>query len=97
MSIDLDSWQAIAAGIALVAVTIHGKWEAYRTRKKAEKAVELSAPTGNGFAKKVTETLERIESRGERTETLLLEHLASHADAHVHSTGGRLKRDLTEL
>lgn len=96
MNIDLESWQAIAGGVGLAIITIHSKWEAYRTRKKAEKAVELSRPTGNGFAKKVTETLERIESRGERTEMLLMDHLASHADAHVQSSG-RIRRELTEL
>lgn len=90
MNVDLESWQAIAGAAALVVVTVHGKWEARKTRKQADKAVELSRPTGNGFAKQVTDALARIESKVDN-------HIATHAEADVLNKPRRPKRELTEL
>jgi hypothetical protein len=100
MTIDLENWQAIAAGVSIVIVAVYNRWESRKTRKTAEKAVELSRPTGNGFAKKVTETLARIETKVDRTEEKIDHHIASHADAEVASRaarGRRLLRDVNEL
>lgn len=83
MTIDLESWQAIAGAVGLIIIGIHGKWEVYRTRKRAEKAVELSRPTGNGFATEVRQALARIEMRQERDGDLLYDHIKSHANADI--------------
>lgn len=84
MTIDLENWQAIGGAVGILIVAAYSRWEQRKTRKSAERAVELSAPTGNGFAKKVTESLERIEAAQVRTETKIDNHIASHADADVH-------------
>lgn len=97
MNVDLESWQAIAGGVALLVVGVHGKWEQYRTRKKAEKAVELSQPTGNGFAKRVTDALTRIEETQKKDSEMLYEHLRAHANSDVMNSPRRVARDLTEL
>lgn len=97
MIIDLESWQAIGGALALAALAAHGKWEAYRTRKKAEKAVELSAPTGNGFAKTVKEALARIEAKQNSDSDMLLEHLRMHANSDVLNHPRKVSHELTEL
>lgn len=97
MSFDIEAWQAIAAGAALVVVKVHDMWAARKTRKTAEKAVELSAPTGNGFAGRVTASLIRIEAAQARTEQKLDHHLQAHADADVHNRPRRILKDVNEL
>jgi FtsZ-interacting cell division protein ZipA len=84
VTIDLESWQAIAGAVAIVTTTVYNRWESRKTRKVAERAVELSEPTGNGFARLVKESLVRIEAQGRRTEKKIDGHIASHADADVH-------------
>lgn len=83
MTIDLESWQLIAAAVAAVVVSVYSKWEAWKTRKTAEKAVELSKPTGNGFANEVKQSLARIEERQQRSDQVLFDHITSHANADV--------------
>lgn len=98
MTIDLQSWQAIGGAAGIVLVAVYNRWEARKTRKTAEKAVELSAPTGNGFAKKVTESLTRIEEAQKRTEDKIDHHIAAHADAEVASRPPRRHiRDISAL
>jgi len=97
MNVDLESWQAIAAAAGILLVGVHSKWEQRKTRKAAAKAVELSAPTGNGFAKKVTDALVRIEATQQRDSEMLMEHLRAHANSDVLNTPRRVKRELTEL
>jgi hypothetical protein len=104
---NLDDATAIGQGVAYAAVaaaSAYGAWKARKAEKAAgsskeaaQKAAKLSEPTGNGFAKKVTESLERIEKKGDRTEQLLIEHIASHADADVHNRRRRILRDVNEL
>ncbi len=97
LNVDLEAWQAIGGAAAIVAVAIENRLSQRKTRKVAEKAVELSAPTGNGFAKKVTDSLKRIEDAQVRTEKKIDDHIAVHADADVLSHPRRIKRELTEL
>lgn len=97
MTVDVESWQAIAAAVALLVVTVHNKWESRKTRKSAQRAVELSEPTGNGFARTVKDSLVRIEAAQERTELKIDDHLKTHAEAHVLNHPRKGKRELTEL
>ena len=100
MTIDLENWQAIGGAAGILLVAAYSRWEQYKTRKAAQRAVVLSAPTGNGFAKKVTETLARIEAKVDRTEGKIDHHIAAHADAEVAiraARGRRLLRDVNEL
>lgn len=83
MTIDLENWQAIGGAVGILAVAIYNRWEGRKTRKAAQKAVELSAPTGNGFAKRVTASLIRIEAAQARTEGKIDDHIAAHANADV--------------
>lgn len=83
MTVDIESWQAIGGAVAIVGTAVYNRWESRKTRKTAEKAVELSAPTGNGFARLVKESLIRIEAQGRRTEKKIDDHVAAHANADV--------------
>jgi hypothetical protein len=99
MNLDLEQWQFYGAAAAALAFGAHTKWTTYKTKKAAQR-VETTlgqSPMSNGFAKKVTEALSRIEDNQARTERKIDNHLAAHADAHVHSGPGRIKRELTEL
>lgn len=91
MIVDLETWQVIGGGLAAVAIGVENRLSQRKTRRVAEKAVELAEPTGNGFAKNVTESLSRIERKGDRTEQLLIDHIAAHADAEVHYRPRRVK------
>lgn len=97
MNVDIENWQAIGGAVAIVATAVYNRWESRKTRKTAEKAVELSAPTGNGFAKRVTASLIRIEAAQARTEQKLDHHLQAHADAEIASRPRRILRDVNEL
>ena len=99
----VEQWQILGGTLVAIAYGAHSKWEQRRARKdrttvadRVEEAVELSRPTGNGFAQKVTASLERIEANQKRTERKIDEHITVHANAHVmnHRRG---TRDLTEL
>ena len=90
MNVDLEAWQAIGGAAAIAVVAIENRLSQRKTRKVAEKAVELSAPTGNGFAKTVTDALVRIENKVDG-------HIAAHAEADVLNKPRRVKRELTEL
>lgn len=64
--------------------------EQIRTRKRVEHAVELSEPTGDGFAGKVTGALDRIEDRQgdivrrlDVVEAQLDRHLSDHVAASL--------------
>lgn len=83
---------AIGQGVAyaaLGAIGVYGAW-------KAKKAEKYAKPTGNGFAKKVTESLARIETKVDRTEEKIDHHIAAHADAEVASRP-RLRRVLPDV
>jgi len=97
VTIDLENWQAIGGAVAIVATAVYNRWEARKTRKAANKAVELSAPTGNGFAASVKESLAEIKKQNNRTEKLLINHIAAHADADIHNHPRRVLRDVNEL
>jgi FtsZ-interacting cell division protein ZipA len=103
MTIDLENWQAIGGAVAIVVVAVANRWdyrrESRKTRKVAEKAVELSTPTGNGFAKTVKDSLARIEQKVDRTEEKIDHHIAAHADAEVASRPHlrRVLPDVNEL
>lgn len=96
MTINLENWQAIGGAIGILLIAAWGRIDAYKTKKAAKKAAELSAPTGNGFAKRVTASLVRIEAAQARTEQKLDHHLQSHADADV-ATPRRILRNVNEL
>jgi len=97
VTIDIESWQAIAAGVAILVTAVYNRWESRKTRKTAERAVELSAPTGNGFAASITESLKDIKAQNNRNEKLLIDHIAAHADAEVHARPRRVLRNVNEL
>ena len=98
MTIDIESWQAIGGAVAIVATAVWNRLESWKTKKAAQKAVELSRPTGNGFAKKVTDTLEALKKQGDRNEQLLIDHIAAHADHDVAShRPRRILKDVNEL
>lgn len=100
MSFDLETWQVIGGGIAAIAIGLENRLSQRKTRKVAQKAVELAEPTGNGFAKKVTESLARIETKLERTEEKIDHHIVAHADAEVaHRTvrSRRILKNVNEL
>lgn len=97
MTINLENWQAIGGAAGIVLVAIWARIDAYKTKKAAKKAAELSAPTGNGFAKKVTDSLADLKKQGNRTEQLLIDHIAAHADAEVASHPRRVLRNVNEL
>lgn len=107
MNFNFDSWQAIGGAVAIVGTAVWGRIDAYKTKKAAKRAVELSEPTGNGFAKKVMEKLERLESgqirndkANARIEKKVDDHIAAHANADVagHATHPRrILRNVNEL
>lgn len=49
----------------------------------AEKAVQQTKSTGNGFAQHTTEALARIERQAAETHRLMIEHLADHAGSDL--------------
>jgi hypothetical protein len=102
MNIDIESWQAIGGAVAIVATAVWSRIDAYKTKKAAKRAVELSTPTGNGFAKFVKESLIRIELTQNRTEKKIDDHLTAHANADVANHGPsaharRILRNVNEL
>lgn len=56
-----------------------GRRQAKKATDAAQLAADRSEPTGNGFAGKVTASLERIEARTERTESRC-DRIASRQD-----------------
>lgn len=104
MTINLENWQAIGGAIGVLLIAAWGRIDSYKTKKAAKKAAELSAPTGNGFAKKVMDKLERLESgqvrndkANARIEKKIDDHIAAHADAEIASRPRRILRDVNEL
>lgn len=102
--VNLESWQAIAGASSLFVVAVWNRWDAWRIkraaqggRRAADRAVELSTPTGNGFAKKVTEALARIEANQRATDEKLDKHIMAHANADVANRPRRVLRDVNEL
>lgn len=90
MNFDLESWQVIGGGIAAIAIGVENRLSQRKTRRVAQKAVELAEPTGNGFAKKVVEKLERLEAgqirndkSNARVEKKIDDHVTAHANADV--------------
>lgn len=105
---NIDDATAVGQGLAWVAIAAasgYGAWKARvasksagDSRDAAEKAAELSAPTGNGFAKKVTDALDALKKQGDRNEQLLIDHIAAHADHDVaNHRPRRVLRDVNEL
>lgn len=97
MNIDIESWQAIGGAVAIVGTAAYNRWESRKTRKVAEKAVELSEPTGNGFARLVKESLVRIEATSRRTEKKVDDHIAAHANAEVAGHAAHPRRVLRNV
>ena len=65
----------VGGGVALTVTA----WQSYRANKQTKN-------TGNGWAKHVADSLERIERRSEATHALMVEHLADHAESDLHRT-----------
>ena len=98
---NIEDATAVGQGLAWVAVAVasgYGAWKARTASKSAgdskdaaQKAAELSAPTGNGFAKSVKDSLERIEKK-------IDDHISAHANAEVAShRPRRILKDVNEL
>ena len=49
----------------------------------AEKAVQQTKSTGNGFAGRIEESLKRIEAKADATHSLMVEHLSDHAHSDL--------------
>lgn len=107
MTLDIQSWQAIAGAVGILITTGYGAWQNRQAKKAAQKAAELSAPTGNGFAAKVMEKLERLETgqirndkANARVEKKLDDHIAAHANAEIAGHAShprRVLRNVNEL
>lgn len=98
MTIDIESWQAIGGAVGILVTTGYGAWQNRQTKKAARRAVKLSEPTGNGFARLVQESLVRIEATQRRTEKKIDDHITAHANADVAShRPRRVLRDVNEL
>lgn len=101
-----DAWAAVGIAIATTGSTVAAVWIAHiKTSRQAssiaahvEDVRQLALPTGNGFAREVTEALdelkrgqERIERRQEtdavtarKAAELLAQHLGDHARAQIN-------------
>lgn len=66
----------VATQIGTGAAFLFTSWQAYRANKQTKN-------TGNGFAKSVTDSLHRIESKGDETHKLMIDHLADHAGSDL--------------
>lgn len=106
MSLSPDAWAVVATGITTLGGTVTAITIAHlKTRRKVDQVSgdvehvrELAEPTGNGFARRVTEALAelqrgqaRIERRQEtdgvvarKAAELLAEHLGDHARAQIN-------------
>lgn len=69
-----DLWQSLGELAVFVGVGGYAAW-------KARNADKQTKSTGNGFAKDVTNGLDRIEKKIDRTEQKIDRHLEAHADA----------------
>ncbi|MFC0628537.1 hypothetical protein [Kribbella deserti] len=78
-----DDLQALGQALAFLALGGYTAWQSRRSKNEAKAAKEYAKPTGNGFAQTVKDSLARIESRSERTEKVLLDHIQAHADADI--------------
>jgi hypothetical protein len=73
-----EAWIFLGVCVTALATVIGGLID---TRRKVGEAVELSRPTGNGFAHEVQESLRRIEERQARMEGVLDAHIQQHVEA----------------
>lgn len=95
MNVSPEAWAVIGTSVAtfggvLVAI-ITTRRNASKTQAAVEEVRTLAEPTGNGFAARVTEALNRIERRQEqdavaarKAAELLAEHLSDHARAQIN-------------
>lgn len=74
-----ETWQTLGTIVALLVVGAYNAWRTIRAERAARKAVDLSRPTGNGFAQEVRDSLARIEGKADATNQLVINHLAAHA------------------
>lgn len=75
-----SAWTALLQYSVPGVLTLAGVWlTSRRTDKKVSRAIELSEPTGNGFAEHVLDELKVIKTDVRETKTLLVQHLADHA------------------
>ena len=63
----------------LITLLVLGGYTAW----KAHKADKQTKATGNGFAKHVRESLDRIERKADKTHDLMVEHLADHSGSDL--------------
>jgi hypothetical protein len=92
-----DQWETAGRYAGLVALGLGAAYKAHRAEMEAKKAKQFSAPTGNGFAQNVKDSLaclqtsaeaqknatERIELRQSQDSTMLYDHIKAHANADV--------------
>lgn len=76
-------WQSLGTAAVLTPVAAVSAWKAWR-------AEEQTRSTGNGWSSEVTEQLrciaaqaQRTEGKVDRTNDLVLEHLAAHAENDI--------------
>lgn len=63
MSATASEWRAVGEAVAPMVVAGLAWWEANKGKRESRKAKEFAEPTGNGWAKKVTDALTRIETK----------------------------------
>lgn len=80
---NLDLWQAVGGLAVFVGVGVTSGYSAWKSRN----ADKQTKATGNGFAKDVTNGLDRIEKKIDRTERKIDRHLEAHADAGIRRRG----------
>jgi hypothetical protein len=71
-----DTIQQVGELITLLALGGYTAWKAHKTDRQTK-------ATGNGFAKSVRESLDRIEKKADATHVLMVEHLADHAGSDL--------------
>jgi len=71
-----DTIQQVGELITLLALGGYTAW-------KAHKADKQTKATGNGFARHVRDSLERIEKKADATNALMVEHLSDHAGSDL--------------
>lgn len=62
-SVTPEQWRAVGEAVGPMVIAGLAWWEAHKGKKESRKAKEFAEPTGNGFARQVTDALDRIEDK----------------------------------
>lgn len=84
MDLSHDAWVAVGAGVTELCGMVTAITVAHiKTKRQVEEVRRLAEPTGNGFARGVLRSFERIEGQLTRVEGKIDDHVASHADQDI--------------